>query len=82
MLETFEAICADGVKSRLLLAGPIVDKGAHALLLQARAKFGDALVEHGSVSGASKEIFFRSVDVFLFPSRYKDEAQPLVIFKR
>jgi glycosyltransferase involved in cell wall biosynthesis len=45
---------------------------------QARAKFGDAIVEYGSVTGAAKDAFFKSIDVFLFPSRYQYEAQPLV----
>jgi glycosyltransferase involved in cell wall biosynthesis len=35
----------------------------------------------GAVYGSDKEQFFRDIDVLLFPTRYPNEAQPLVIFE-
>ncbi|WP_363349456.1 glycosyltransferase [Methylocystis echinoides] len=81
VLDAFESIYSDGLDAQLLLAGPIVDERAHALIAAARLKFGDALIELGSVSGEAKDRFFSSIDLFLFPSRYRFEAQPLVILE-
>ena len=81
VLESFAAILADGWTARLILAGPIVDDDARVLIKEARAKYPDAIVELGAVSGSAKEAFFNSVDLFLFPSRYRLEAQPLVVLE-
>ncbi len=81
VLQSFEAIRAHGIEARLLLAGPILDKRARALIREARAKLGEAIIELGTVSGESKEAFFEAIDLFFFPSRYRFEAQPLVILE-
>ena len=36
---------------------------------------------HGAIYGPQKTQFFRDIDVLLFPTRYPNEAQPLVIFE-
>jgi glycosyltransferase involved in cell wall biosynthesis len=81
VLQTYEAIRADGLNARLVIAGPIVDDFAQGLIDSSRKKFGDAIVNLGPVSGASKRGFFEGIDVFLFPSRYRYEAQPLVVLE-
>ena len=35
----------------------------------------------GALYGADKDAFFEAIDVFIFPTRYKNEAQPTVIFE-
>lgn len=35
----------------------------------------------GSINNEDKESFFRSIDLLLFPTKYRNEAQPLVIFE-
>lgn len=35
----------------------------------------------GPVSGGDKDAFYRSLDVFVFPSEYRFEAQPLVVLE-
>jgi glycosyltransferase involved in cell wall biosynthesis len=81
VLLTVEAIHARGVNARLVIGGPIVDTQARDLIDEAYAKFGDSIVELGAISGTAKHEFFESLDLFLFPSRYRMEAQPLVILE-
>jgi len=81
VLQCFEKIRLHGVQARLVLAGPIVQEQARAAITKARANFGEALVELGSVSDKRKEEFFKSIDLFFFPSRYRFEAQPLVVLE-
>jgi len=81
VLQSYGAIRTQGVNARLLLAGPIMDAGAKHLISAAQQKYGSSLVELGPVSGATKKAFFESLDVFLFPSRYRIEAQPLVVLE-
>ena len=51
------------------------------MISEARAKFGEAIVELGPVAGAAKQRFFETIDIFFFPSRYRMEAQPLVMLE-
>lgn len=81
VLQCFEDVRRSVVMTKLVLAGPTVDVAARLLLDKARSKYGSALEEMGSVSLEKKDSFFRSIDLFLFPSRYRFEAQPLVILE-
>lgn len=81
VLLSFEAIRAAGVRARLLLGGPILDEGAEALIREAHGKFGEDVVQLGPLAGAAKHAFFDAIDIFLFPSRYRMEAQPLVMLE-
>jgi glycosyltransferase involved in cell wall biosynthesis len=81
VLLSLEAIRTSGIEARLVLGGPIVDERARTLISQAHSKFGKAIVEMGAISGATKHAFFETIDIFLFPSRYRMEAQPLVVLE-
>jgi glycosyltransferase involved in cell wall biosynthesis len=81
VLQSYEAIRSKGVMARLLLAGPVVDKLGRRLIDEAQGKFGGTIVELGAVAGPSKQAFFSELDFFLFPSRYRYEAQPLVVLE-
>jgi glycosyltransferase involved in cell wall biosynthesis len=81
VLRSYDAIRAAGLNARLVLAGPVGDASARDLIEKTNRKFGDAIVELGPVSGAAKHAFFEEIDVFLFPSRYRYEAQPLVVLE-
>jgi glycosyltransferase involved in cell wall biosynthesis len=35
----------------------------------------------GPVFGEAKEVFYRQLDVFLFPTKYANEAEPLVVYE-
>lgn len=68
-------------EARLRLAGPAHDPEAAAILDSTRAVLGADLVYDGRVDGPGKEAFFASIDVFLLPSRYVHEAEPLVVLE-
>jgi glycosyltransferase involved in cell wall biosynthesis len=81
VLESFEAIRDAGIQAKLIIAGPVIDKRARALLQDAHVQLDGAIAELGSVYGDAKAEFFASIDVFVFPSRYRNEAQPLVVLE-
>jgi glycosyltransferase involved in cell wall biosynthesis len=63
------------------LAGPVGAKDDRRRIEIAREVLGDRLVYHGPLYGAEKDRFWSSIDVFVFPSRYASEAQPLVLLE-
>ncbi len=65
----------------LSIAGPLMGPQSHALIEEARRTFGDALEYLGPVEGTRKATFFRQLDVFVFPTRYPNEAEPLVVLE-
>jgi glycosyltransferase involved in cell wall biosynthesis len=65
----------------LVVAGPTVDRSGERLLVHAKTRLGDALDYRGAVHGDAKTTFFHDIDVLLFPTRYANEAQPLVVLE-
>lgn len=65
----------------LSIAGPLTGHQSHALVERARQVLGDAMEYLGPVDGARKAAFFRCLDVFIFPTRYPNEAEPLVVLE-
>jgi glycosyltransferase involved in cell wall biosynthesis len=82
IVEFFDVLAAlnrRGIDYRAHVAGPVAPV--------ARQRF-DALLESnahvhyaGPVYGEDKERFYRQLDIFLFPTRYANEAEPLVIYE-
>ncbi|WP_424934477.1 glycosyltransferase family 4 protein [Amaricoccus macauensis] len=78
VLDTFRSLKAEGLADRLLIAGPATGAKEKAHLIEAEKEFGTSFKWVGPVSGEKKVNFFSEIDLFLFPSRYKNESQPLV----
>jgi glycosyltransferase involved in cell wall biosynthesis len=74
-----ERLTRAGVPYRAHVAGPLAP--------DARQTFNELLgaagdVEYvGPVYGGQKDRFYRQLDVFLFPTNYANEAEPLVIYE-
>lgn len=81
VIEVFRRVHRACGRVSLVIAGPAFDPDITALLRDAAAEFGDAFDYRGAVFGDEKARFFRDIDVFLFPTRYANEAQPLVLFE-
>jgi glycosyltransferase involved in cell wall biosynthesis len=71
----------EGIKSVFLVAGPVVEAEMQNLLDRIRSELGDDFRYCGALYGAEKAAFFRDLDVFLFPTRYTNEAQPIVVLE-
>ncbi|MEM9827594.1 MAG: glycosyltransferase family 4 protein [Planctomycetota bacterium] len=75
---TGQLVAAD-VPVRLCLAGPAHHAAEREAIAAAQRELGDAMQYLGPVYGTEKTKFFEAIDVFLMPTRYKNEAQPIVI---
>jgi glycosyltransferase involved in cell wall biosynthesis len=80
-IDLLRAVRGAGLPAVLILAGGAPDRRALNLVKAARMEFGDALIHLGPVAGAAKSAFFADLDVFCFPSRYANEAQPHVLLE-
>lgn len=81
VLDTLRKARAEGVDARLLLGGPVRSADAEDLLRAARTEFGTALEHLGPVPPAEVDEFYRRLDLFVFPSTFVHEAEPLVVME-
>ena len=78
-LATIEHLLRRGVDVTLELAGP-AQPSIEEAISEASAN-GLPVLWHGPLYGEEKSAFLQSLDVFLFPSHYQHEAEPLVIYE-
>jgi glycosyltransferase involved in cell wall biosynthesis len=81
VLEVLRAGKSVGLDIVLRLAGPATTTEAAAAIAVAKEQFGPALEVVGPVSEEAKTKFYESIDLFLFPSTYRYEGQPLVVIE-
>jgi glycosyltransferase involved in cell wall biosynthesis len=70
-----------GEGARFLLAGRPLGSGNAARLTALERVLGDRLDYRGEVFGVAKASFFQACDVFVFPTRFSQEAQPNVLYE-
>ncbi|KRQ01519.1 hypothetical protein AOQ72_08620 [Bradyrhizobium yuanmingense] len=63
------------------LAGPVRDPDDRRALEAAQNELGDRLLYAGPLYGQKKTQFYESIDVFVFPTLYRNEAQPTVVYE-
>lgn len=79
VLAVFDIVAAQHPDATLSLAGPATDREVTVLIDAALARHGGRVTYSGPLFGEEKRQFLTQLDYFLFFSRYKDEAEPLVI---
>jgi len=83
-LDTAISTCLSAVKAglsaKLILAGPLADHAAEESVERIR-DHEDLFEYRGPLFGKAKARFFQDLDVFLFPTHYPHEAQPLVVLE-
>lgn len=80
-VEVTRRLVDAGHSCTLIVAGPVSSPGAAEALQSARTSLGEHLIYRGAVYGLAKKEFFEEVDILLFPSRYRNEASPLVLME-
>ncbi|WP_247466640.1 glycosyltransferase [Bradyrhizobium sp. 62] len=80
-LDVLRGCLARGIPVYGLLAGPTENTTDAAAIEAARVELGEHLNYVGPVYEADKDRFLSELDVFVFPTSYRNEAQPNAIFE-
>ena len=70
-----------GVDFHLHLGGPPENIRTAKYINKMMDTLSDQVTYHGEISSNNKNEFYSAIDIFLFPSEYKNEAQPNVLFE-
>jgi glycosyltransferase involved in cell wall biosynthesis len=79
VLDCMRELWARDVEVELWLGGPAEDAQTGRMVAEAKAKFGDRINYLGRLSGSDVQRFYDEIDIFLFPTAYEHEAEPLVV---
>jgi glycosyltransferase involved in cell wall biosynthesis len=78
-IRTFAKLRAKGHDVEMILAGPSTEPAVDRAIEDAQREFGASFDYRGPVYGEAKQRFFQDIDVLLFPSTFRLEAQPIVL---
>lgn len=78
-IRTLARLRDEGRDVELVMAGPSMEASVERGIAEAQKAYGASFDYRGPVYGAEKERFFRDIDVLLFPSTFRLEAQPIVL---
>jgi len=81
VFDLCEVLIKQDVQFHLKLAGPAEDDEIASLIENFVIDHSDHVTYYGGIYGEEKEKFFSSLDLFLFPTEYVNEAQPNVLFE-
>lgn len=66
---------------KLYLAGPATSEYVQEEISRAKEALGENIEYLGPLYGEAKDKFYSDIDYFIFPSQYKNEAEPLVVLE-
>lgn len=81
VVEAFVCFRSAGIDAELHLAGPVLEQAVQTEIDSLRRVYGSAVVEHGPLQGEAKAAFYESLDLFLFPTNFDQEAAPNVVYE-
>jgi glycosyltransferase involved in cell wall biosynthesis len=81
VFESMRALREVAIPARFLLAGAPSDARGTKVLNAGRTEFRDSLEYYGPLERHEVDLFLEKLDVFLFPSTYEHEAEPLVVLE-
>jgi glycosyltransferase involved in cell wall biosynthesis len=79
VLDCMRELRARNVDVELWLAGPAEDAETSRLVSEAQEAFGERIRYLGRLDAIDVHRFYSDIDVFLFPTSYEHEAEPLVV---
>lgn len=79
--DAFDLLRRSGVDAELHLAGPCVDAAVRPRIDELTRAHGARVIYHGPLYAEAKAAFYRSIDVFLFPTNFSQEAAPNVLYE-
>lgn len=80
-IDLFKRLRAEGIDVRARIAGPATEPEVKATLKRAQAEHAGYFEWLGPVYGEAKTALLQDCDVFVFPTAYANEAQPLVLLE-
>lgn len=80
-IELFRRLREAGIDVAAEIAGPCHDEEVHTAIQATITAYPTLFRWAGPLYGAEKESFYRRVHVFVFPTAYPNEAQPLVLLE-
>lgn len=80
VLALFTRCREAGLPIKMTVAGPCADESIRAEL-EAMSNGHEPFIYLGAIYGDRKQEFFQSLNVLVFPTRYANEAEPLVIYE-
>jgi glycosyltransferase involved in cell wall biosynthesis len=78
-IATFRRLLDAGIDARLRLAGPAANAEVAGIIEAVTAEMPGQVIYDGPLLGEAKERFFDEIDAFVFPSRYRHEAESIVL---
>lgn len=79
-VDVCRCLAKRGVNFQATIAGPFADDLSKEIVSLACEEL-PCLKYVGPLYGTKKNDFFKELDVFIFPSRYSNEAEPLVLYE-
>jgi len=80
-IALFRHLKAAGNAVSAIMAGPAQEQAVQDAIAEVIKDFPDSFSWWGPVNGERKSAFFSAIDVFVFPTAYANEAQPVVLLE-
>ena len=79
--DAYERLRDAGCEAELRLAGPVLEPEVQDRLDALAGRYGPSVSYEGPVTGPAKRAFYQSLDLFLFPTSFRQEAAPNVVYE-